>query len=153
MKPERITVFPNRFWWNQSVSIGLPCIGLSVCTIKTRASRVGRCGVHLTVNIKSIDPHVLNSPTGTGSGEHSSPVSHCLNVCAVSVNPYNSVSTLIAYWLYCFTSPPTMKNLPLVQNWFIKTGPSIVDTSPWKSDTHRYTWIKVIQYAWPDKSR
>lgn len=49
----KITVF------NGPASIASP-----VCTIHTRASGVGRFGVHLTVHIKSIDPLIGNLSTG-----------------------------------------------------------------------------------------
>ncbi len=116
-----------------------PSISPSLCTIKIRASGITMCGVHLTVNIKIIDPYVLNFPTGTGSGKH-----------ARSVVAQMSAA---CQWIHTTSLPPgcilllhhqlKMKNLPIVQNGLIETGAS----SGYLTMKNRYTCIKVTCLA------
>lgn len=97
-----------------------PSIGPSVWTIKTRASGVGRCGAHLTVNIKSIDPHVLNFPAGTDSGKHARSVISQMSAPCQWIH----TTSLLTGSILLPHHQLKMKNLPLVQNGFIETGAS-----------------------------
>lgn len=47
--------------WKHPISTGLPSVGPFISTIKTGASRVRRCGVHLSVSVKSSLQRLVSS--------------------------------------------------------------------------------------------